>query len=106
MLRNYLIKNSYILTQWLGNQHLPYTRKKMTSKNLYEALKILKPGYVLLSSKNGEYTNPFIPGDWKHAAMYYGLGGKHPSVIEALGQGVVETNLIDFVLTKDAISIY
>lgn len=86
---------------------MPYSHKQIDSFDYYEAIKYLKPGFVLLSATFGELSNLFIPHEWKHAAIYAGkdLNGV-PYVIEAIGPGVVKKNLLDFMFTKDRIGIF
>lgn len=55
-------------------------------------------GSVLVTLTDGEVGNYFIPDYWSHVAIYTGEG----TVIEATATGgVVETDLIDFMLRKD-----
>ena len=61
---------------------------------------IVKNGDTLLSYESWRLTAPFIPGEYKHAAIY--LDGK---VYEALDVGVRKVSLERFVLTKDLIAI-
>lgn len=63
----------------------------------------LKKGHILLSRLDGTFTNPFIPGFYKHCGMYVGKG----DVVEALGShgSVTVTSIWKFLLTKDHICI-
>jgi len=60
----------------------------------------IKDGDTILSYESWRLTAPFIPGKYKHAAIY--LNGK---VYEALDVGVRAISLERFVLTKDLIAI-
>lgn len=91
----------YPISENVGHARAPWSRKLMTSKNYREVLPLLQPGDVLLSRTQGELANVFIPGFWAHAFMY--TGGE--MLIEAIGKGVVETDLIDGVLTKDYLMV-
>lgn len=50
----------------------------------------------------GELTNFFIDGYFKHVAILTDRG----TVIEATTHGVIETDLIDFLLRKDYFAVY
>lgn len=57
-------------------------------------------GSVLVSLTDGEWANYLIPDYWSHNAIYTGEG----TVIEATAMGgVIETDLIDFMMRKDYI---
>ncbi len=58
---------------------------------------LFAPGMVILSHKNFQFTNLFIPGYWTHAAMI----ASGDSIIEATFHGVVRRNLVDFISTTD-----
>lgn len=88
------------LATFIGRMHAPYTHKRMTFKELMILKTVMKPGGVLLTKTKGELTNFFIPGFWKHSAMYIGNG----MVIEAIGRGVTLTPLDYFIYTKDFIA--
>lgn len=86
----------------IGKFHLPYTVKNtwlLEDKTLNTLYSLLQPGDVLLSRIEGVPTNLFIPGEWKHAAIYVGNG----NVVEAVGKGVVQKHISKFVLSKDKV---
>ena len=89
------------VARFVGKIHMPYSRKKLSSKHVRELEQILKPGMILLSHTRGEFSNYFIPGFWAHVAI---VDDNH-DVIEAVAKGVVMTDLIDFVMTKDAVMV-
>lgn len=60
----------------------------------------LLPGDIFVCRTKYHLTNLFIPGFYSHAAMYIGNG----KFIEAVTAGVVETDIIDWVLNKDFIA--
>ena len=73
----------------------------------FKAVTILEPGDVILAMIRGELSNLFIPGDWKHAAIFYGfLDEDRPTIIEAIGQGVIEKDLMSFMFRKDRVAIF
>lgn len=84
----------------IGNIASPWTRKLITAED-YRSFKslLLDEGTILITKTNGELGNLFIPDFWSHSAIYTGSS----SVIEAIGKGVVETDLIDFMMKKDFI---
>ena len=64
------------------------------------------PGDVLLGRTFGELTNLFIPGKYKHAALFACGVSDYPYAIEAIGTGVQKSDLIDFMLKRDIVGIY
>jgi len=94
------------ISKLIGMIAMPYIKKKMDGRDYYEALKKVKPGMVFLTRVDGYLSNSFIPGYWKHAAIYCNHDGNHPCVIEATSEGVAETDLITFLMTKDVAAIY
>lgn len=89
----------------LGKLHLPYTHKQTNSAWFHEFMALFRPGYWIASKTYGELSNPLIPGAMKHGAlcvMHYG----HPAVVEAIGKGVVVSDILDFFFKKDEIELY
>lgn len=84
----------------VGKMHSPWAIKKIHAKD-YRDFTMMFPdeGTILVSKTNGELGNLFIPDFWSHCALYTGAG----TVIEAVGHGVIETDLIDFMMKKDFI---
>jgi hypothetical protein len=89
------------LTRLVGKIHSPWTRKLIKAKHLHELQRAVLPGHVILTMTRGELTNLIIPGTYKHGALCLSTG----SVIEATTRGVVQTDMIDFALSKDAIAV-
>jgi uncharacterized protein YycO len=56
---------------------------------------------VLISRTHGELTNLCISSYYTHASIYI----DHNQVVEAIGKGVVQTDLIDWMMTKDHVVI-
>lgn len=81
-------------------QKLSKPEPKINDFDMLEIKSIVKNGDTLLSYESWRLTAPFIPGEYKHAAIY--LDGK---VYEALDVGVRKVSLERFVLTKDLIAI-
>lgn len=87
--------------RFVGKIHMPYSHKKLSSRHVRELEKVLKPGMIILSHTRGEFSNYLIPGFWAHV----GIIDDKLDVIEAVTAGVKETDLIDFVMTKDAVMV-
>lgn len=85
----------------IGRIHAPYAKKKIKAKFFLSAERVLMPGDFLLVKTYGELTNLVIPGELKHGAIYAGEN----RIVEALGAGVVLTDLMDFSFSKDEIVI-
>ncbi len=96
-----------------GQIHSPWSRKRVQGPHFYSILKHLKPGAILCSRTEGEFTNFLIPGHFKHAAIFGSIAFKdtkdewfdYPYVIEAVGKGVILTDLVTFMTSKDEIAL-
>lgn len=99
--RRWLLNMIYPVTQWVGRRHMPFSKKRISGDDFCELAELYRPGMIFLTRTNGELSNLVNPGFWKHGAMYVGDG----KVVEALGQGVVQTNIIDFIMKKDYIAL-
>ena len=82
----------------IGGIHMPYSRKLITGDDYYKACEVVKPGYIFATKTRGEFGNLMIPGFWSHIAIVSTCG---EYVIEATGEGVHKTNLVDFLMKKD-----
>lgn len=101
------------VTKKLGALHMPFTHKKVTGRHVFSVIPHLKPGAVFVTSVYGEMSNLLIPGDYTHAGMCVASGVSEAScssfpqsfvpVVEAVGRGVVETDLISFLTSKDRV---
>ena len=99
-LRSMILDMAYPILKKVGKVHMPYSRKLITGDDYYRLKERMISGHILVSFTRGELTNVLIPGGWSHIAMYVGKD----RVIEAVGKGVVETSLVDFVMTKDYVA--
>lgn len=86
-----------LLSKWIGKIHAPFTHKRLSYKDFLYVSGRLLPGDVLLGGVRGELSSLFISGKYTHAAIYMGDG----VVIEAVGKGVIESFLMDFMLRRD-----
>lgn len=84
-------------SQHISKIHMPGSHKLITSADYRSVKEHLRPGMVFLSYTRGEFSNLFIPGDWSHVAIVL----NSTTVIEATTHGVIETDLIDFMMKKD-----
>ena len=90
---------------WWGKLHLPFTHKKINGKHYYLLRDKINIGTVLLTTTYGEFSNLINPEKIKHAGIYVGdidnTGIRY--VVEAVGRGVVKTDLVTFLTTKDLV---
>lgn len=101
LLRRWILKSLYPVNAWFGSKHLPFIHKKIKAKHYREVQKFIKPGMIFLAKRFGEASNLAIPGDWPHAAI---VRDKN-TIIEAVGIGVIRTDMIDFMLSRDELLI-
>lgn len=73
----------------------------MTRTQVNQILAIAKPGDILLSHENQRLTSLFIKGFWDHAAIVSSRG----TVIEAVGTGVREVDLEEWLFKKDYVKL-
>lgn len=86
--------------------HMPFTHKMITGRDYYSIQARLKPGSIFVTKIRGELTGLLIPGYWSHAAIYAPVPrSPDEMVMEAEGPGVVETDLVTFIMGKDCICI-
>lgn len=70
---------------------------KVRKEKLEDMKTKIKPGMVVLTHKEYELTNLFIPGYWTHSAMII----SHEEIIEAVSRGVMKKRLDEFFQTVD-----
>jgi len=88
-------------SEFIGTAHIAPHQRAIKARDVMRLEDVVLMGDVLLTFSEGELTNYFIEGDWKHCAMYVGAG----EVVEAVGRGVVVSDLDDFCSSKDRICI-
>lgn len=90
--------------KWWGKLYFSFKKPQLTSFD-YEIIRRTSQSCdIMLTISNGEFSNIFNPrgkDKFSHGAIYAGK----EKVIEAVGKGVIETELVDFVLKHDAIII-
>lgn len=87
-------------TKWFGGVHLPGSDKLITQDDFHAIKAALKPGMVFLSHTEGAIGSNILQMDfWTHVAIIV----DDDNVIEAIGKGVVKTDLEYFVYNKDDI---
>lgn len=72
----------------------------VTDEQYFAIRSKIKDGDVLLSKENYRLTSLFIPGKWKHAAIY-----SEGYVYEAVKEGVRKITIERFVFSKDQIGL-
>ena len=96
---------SFLATiKWTGWKHplwimIGSSTFKLKGKQYREVKRLIRPGDILVRRFDNYLNNSLIPGWWKHASIYVGQIWKTDSpceVIHAIGEGVVSTDLIDF----------
>ena len=85
------------VSQCIGQIYAPFSHKLITGKDFRHVMKVLKPGDAIVTRTRGEMANLFIPGFYSHLGMYVGKD----VIIEAVGRGVVETDIVEFIMKKD-----
>lgn len=100
-IRRWLLTWLHPALVWVGQQHLPFTRKLLTGRHYYDLFPRLRAGMILCTQTKGELSNVLIPGHFTHVGIYIGGG----FVMEATGRGVVKTDLITFLLSKDHVRV-
>jgi hypothetical protein len=88
------------LSQKLSKLHLPFIVKKVTGEDYYLMRDELLPGDIILCTTKGWFLNWANPSEYKHGALYIG-GNKIKYVLEATSKGVIKTNLVDCLLSRD-----
>lgn len=85
--------------------HSPYSRKKINGTHYYKIRDKIKIGDVFVTKTNGEFSNIINPAELKHAAIYVGRisNSEICYVAEAVGRGVVLTDLVSFLTSKDIV---
>lgn len=89
----------------VGKLYAPFSRKKISGKHYYEWRDNITIGTVLLTKTRGELSNLINPTKLKHAGIYVGEINYDGIcyVAEATGKGVVLTDLVTFLTTKDIV---
>ena len=101
---NYILKKLKPFIIWTGKIHMPFSRKKFTGKHYYKIRDKIEPGTVLLTTTHGELSNLINPVSVKHGAVYIGKTTDDICyVTEAVGSGIVKTDLVTFLTTKDVV---
>jgi uncharacterized protein YycO len=100
--RRYLIRFLKPISILLGKLYFAPKQRCIKASDVIFLNNLLLPGDVLLTFSLGELTNSFIEGEFKHCAMYAGLG----RIIEAVGSGVRGESLEEFCASKDLIGVF
>lgn len=102
---NFILKTLKPFIIFWGKLHYPFTHKKITGKHYYAWRNKISIGTVLLTKTKGEFSNLINPLEIKHGAIYVGkiLGDDICYVAESTGRGVVLTDLVSFLTSKDIV---
>jgi len=104
ILRNWFLAALTPVFRWFGKQRLRFSTIKITAAHV-KAIKIsIRPGDIFLSKKIGEATNLVIDGFFKHGAIY-APAPERPEVVEAIGHGVDESDINEFLYKKDYVKV-
>lgn len=91
--------------KWLINKlsrvHFPYSVKKINKTHINEIKSNLKVGDIFFTNIGGYLINLFNISPMNHCAVYIGDN----KVIEAVSEGVIETDLMYFLSRKDEIIV-
>lgn len=93
---------------FLGKLYFRFEKPKIKGIHYYRWRDSIYPGDILLSSSNGEVGSNLInPSEIKHGGIYLGkcLHDDVCYVSEALGEGVILTDLVTFLTSKDRIIV-
>jgi hypothetical protein len=88
------------LIHFVGGLKWPRKIRSVNDLHYSKALQAAIPGDLFLSYQAGNASNLFIPGYFKHVAVYIGGG----LVVEAVGTGVEVTTLQAFMTNKDSVA--
>jgi len=89
----------------MGKIGLPH--RKITGDHYFKYRDSINVGDVFLTSTDWELSNIINRGEFKHGAVYVGnvFGDEIRYVLESTFKGVVLTNLVDFLLSKDIVVV-
>lgn len=100
-LQRLLIKFVSKASHFIGELHLPFTRKQITGADYRSLMEVIQEGDILLSLTHGEVAVCFIPGHFAHVAIYK----FDRKIIESVTSGVRMTDILDFFMNKDEIVV-
>jgi len=100
---NFILKAFKPVLEFISGKHAPYTHKKITGKQYYQWRDKISVGTVILTTTRGELTNIFNPVKIKHSGIYVGkiLNDDICYIAESTRNGVILTDLVTFLTTKD-----
>lgn len=85
--------------------HIGLPKRKFTGEHYFQYRDKINIGCILLTKTNYEFSNLMNPCDIKHGAIYVGniLDTDIKYVLESTGKGVVLTDLVTFLTSKDIV---
>jgi hypothetical protein len=98
---DYLLTILKPLIKFLGHIGLP--KNKITGKEYFKYRDKINIGGIFLTKTNYEFSNLMNPCKLKHGAIYVGniKDDEIKYVLESTGKGVILTDLVTFLTTKD-----
>ena len=100
-LRNKFLGKIAWMTEIGGKIRVPYLKKKIAIEDVHAIMSLCQPGDILLSYNNGQLSNWFISGRYKHAAVVI----DRFDVVEGVDPVATRTNMYEFCLKKDKLCL-
>lgn len=94
---------------WISTVKMPFVSKQHVFSKFYEIQSTLQEGDIILSSSSGHLSGFFIrlvnEGKYTHALLFTGEIENKPTIVEAVGEGVLFKTLPLFLADTDSICI-
>ncbi len=103
-LRSITLKIAKPIINTIGKIHAPFSHKKFKGVDYYTIRDSITPATIFLTTTRGEASNLLNSSDPCHGAIYTS-GNTVKYVVEALGKGVTDTDLVTFLMAKDDVVI-
>jgi len=100
-LRGFIIRLLKPVSILLGKLRYSPIQRNIRASMIDQIKDVIEIGDVIVTYSQGELTNYFIDGPYKHAAIYIG----DDNIIQAVGKGVELESFEDFCASKDRIAI-
>lgn len=99
--RRLLIRWLTPISKLVGHIYIAPKSREIFYEDYEDLIENIQVGDGVLSFSKGELTNYLIEGEYKHCAIYVGIG----TVVEAVGSGVRRVPFTKFCSSKDKIAI-
>ena len=100
---DFILKILTPFIKWIGSIASPWSHKEVTGVEYYKVRDKIEVGTIMLTSTFGELSNLINPEKIKHGGIYIGMKDGIGYVLEATKKGVILTDLVTFMTTKDVI---